>query len=213
MELDANIRKNRHRFTFTNNESGMVQVLEFIFIFTVFLLLLGSFYICVGSQFPRYDPRDIDSRIKVEEVSDMLIGDTGAMTNGDPHWDRYTKEELNHGNNTLLRLGLARDHDSYGVLSINKITALYEDVRFTKAVETLALSRGQLVNISIKSLDDDLDDTQNWKNLDFKWGATPTGESKDFVIFTRLVLIDWDDGSSPTTARLTVNLFYGGRSV
>jgi hypothetical protein len=188
------------------NEEALVQVLEFLTTFTVFLLILAAFFSSIATQFPHYDTTNVTIRDRAEEISEVLISSPGYVkTEGgyDTSWEgpAYGEYEINLGANKLQKLGLARGDGVYGILSLAKVNALRNKIHYITIEEVLALEPGQLVNISIESLDG--------KITYLEKGGIRTESTRNYVVYTRIVLID-DGTGDLEPCRLSVHLFAGG---
>jgi hypothetical protein len=199
---------------FKNDRTGMVQVIEFILVFTIFVILLGAFFSAIATQIPSNNLKDVDTRLRAEQICETLVRDTGIMSDGDRNWELREIPEINYGNSPLNRLGLARDVNSYGVLSLSKIKALDSKVLYSRMSEILNLPSGLLINITIRTLEPLDTDT----DLKVEWGAIRTVNSKNFVSYTKVVIVD--NGLAQEygltrpdmeKAEITVTLFYTGK--
>jgi hypothetical protein len=192
------------RLRIQSDESGLIQVLEFLATFTIFLLILSAFFSSLATQFPRYETTDVTIREKAEEIAEILISSPGFVESGDTSWEGpgYDPYTLNYGNNKLARLGLARDYTSYGILSLAKISGLKTKVYYITMEDVFALTSGQIMNITIYSLDSHI--TYLVK------GGSRTGATTNYASYTRIVLVDEGD-SKLTPCKLIVHLFCGGK--
>lgn len=188
--------------SYKDDESALVQVLEFLAVFTIFLLVLTAFFLSVSTQFPVYDTTDLRLRAKAEAVAEALISSPGAVESGDTNWEgEGYKEQLSLGPNRLVRLGLARDHDSYGILSESKIRRFASDyVDFLTIERVFALEHGMIINFTIIELDTKL--------IHLTKGGYRTDATTSVVTVTRIVLVDTTKQLIP--CKLIINLMAGG---
>jgi len=197
-----------------DDTQGMVQVIEFIMVFTIFVILLSAFFSAMATQLPNDNLKDIDTRLRANQICETLIRETGVMFDGDRNWELREIQEINYGNSPLSRIGLARDISSYGVLNVNKVKALDDKVLYGRMTEILNLPSGLLVNITIKTLEPQDPDT----DLNVEWGGIRTVNSKNFVTYSKVVIVDnglsesyGTTKSSLENAEITVTLFYTGK--
>ena len=196
------------------DREGMVQVIEFILVFTLFVILLSAFFSAIATQIPDNNLRDVETRLRAKQICETLVRDTGVMSDGDRHWELREIPEINYGNSPLNRVGLARDASSYGILSLNKIRALDDKVLYGRMSEMLNLPSGLLINITVRTLEPVDRDT----DLNVQWGAIRTVNSKNFVSYTKVVVVD--NGLTPEyglsrppmeKGEITITLFYTGK--
>lgn len=197
-----------------DDQGGMVQVIEYIMVFTIFMILLSAFFSAIATQVPNDNLKDVDTRLRANQICEILIRETGVMFDGDRNWELREIQEINYGNSPLSRIGLARDISSYGVLNVNKVKALDEKVLYGRMTEILNLPPGLLVNITIKTLEPRDPDT----DLNVEWGGIRTVNSKNFVSYSKIVIVDNGLSQSYGTTRpslekaqITVTLFYTGK--
>jgi hypothetical protein len=204
----------RHDERSFDDRTAMVQVIEFIIVFSVFVLLLSAFFSSIATQIPSNNIKDVDTRMRASEICETLVRDTGIMTDGDRNWELREVPEINYGNSPLQRLGLSEDKESYGVISLSKVLALKEKVLYTRASEILNLKTGLLLNVTVNTLEPVGDET----DLHVAWGAQSTTASKNFVSYTKVVILDNGYEYSASSSRpefekatITVTLFYTGK--
>ena len=198
------------------DERGIVQVIEYILVFTIFVILLSAFFSAIATQIPSNNLKDVDTRLRASQIAETLVRETGVMSDGDKNWELREIQEINSGSSPLLRMGLAKDSDSYGVLSLGKVQALDEKVLYGRMADIFNLPQGLLLNITIKTLEPVDPDT----DLNVVWGAVRTVHSKNFVSYTKVVVVDkglvagyGTTGPAKEKAELTVTLFYTGKIV
>ena len=199
-----------------NDRTGMVQVIEYILVFTIFVILLGAFFSAIATQVPNNNLKDAETRLRAEQICETLVRDTGIMSDGDRNWELREIPEINYGNSPLNRIGLARDVSSYGILSLNKIRALDDKVLYGRMSEILNLPSGLLINITLRTLEPLDEET----DLGVEWGAIRTVNSKNFVSYTKVVIVDNGLGNEFGVSRpkmekaeISLTLFYTGKIV
>jgi hypothetical protein len=209
-----NVIRPRFNVRSINDRSAMIQVIEFIIVFSVFVLLLSAFFSSIATQIPSNNIKDVDTRMRANEICETLVRDTGMMMDGDRNWELREIPEINYGNSPLQRLGLSKDTESYGVISLAKVLALQQKVLYTRASEILNLKTGLLLNISVDTLEP-MDDATD---LHMVWGAQPTATSKNFISYTKVVIVDNGYEYSASASRpqfekatITITLFYTGK--
>lgn len=197
-----------------DDRSAMVQVIEFIIVFSVFVLLLSAFFSSIATQIPTNNLGDVDIRMRASEISETLVRDTGIMMDGDTNWELREIPEINYGNSPLQRIGLSKDTTSYGIISLTKVLAFKEKVLYTRTSDILNLKNGLLLNVTVITLEPQGDGT----DLNMVWGAQSTTTSKNFISYTKVVIIDNGYEYSASSSRpqfekatITVTLFYTGK--
>jgi len=187
------------------DEHAIVQVVEFILVFTVFLILLSAFFAAVSTQFPEDNFDDIGSEIRVRDIALQLVRETGMTAGADADWESHSAGELNYGSNGLTRLGLALSNDSPNWLSLAKIQALNEKLTYGLVTSVLDLHDGSMLNISFRSVDVNRED--------IRWGAHRTIHSTTASSYQCVVnIVDDLEHSSDAGVRyiMTVSLFRNG---
>ncbi|MCG2718253.1 MAG: lamin tail domain-containing protein [Nanoarchaeota archaeon] len=137
-------------------------------------------------------------------ISEVLINNPGYIDNEKTNWEEYPayyKEDAPDIDTNMTGLGFAKDKNSYGVLSMSKITAMGK-ITYPKARTLLALSPGQNFNISFQIIGNE---TKTY------WGADYTN-AKNVGMYKRIVLVyDSMDNENPyKPARLTICFFDSG---
>ncbi len=188
-------------------EDAIVQVVEFILVFTVFLILLSAFFAALSTQFPEGDFDNIGSEMKVRSLAMRFVRETGMTANGDTDWESHTSGELNYGSNGLKRLGFAASNLTPNELSLGKITALRDKLTYGLVTSILDLGTGFMINLTFIPLDDD--DAES-----YYWGAHRTSRSTSASSYQRMVEVV--DHSSTgieregSNYRMTVTIFRNG---
>lgn len=189
-------------FILRRERKALVPVLEFILVFIIFLFIMSAFYSALSTQFPKVDTQDAENREDAMDISDTLIRNTGLLSNKDRNWESYYARNFNFGHNHIILIGLARDPDSRGVLSWEKIEKMpYMDQSTVR--DAFQLDQGQLVNVSFTNVNDD--DTV------FTWGGSTNAKTSHLAIVKRFVQVDMGNGEMVPMI-MTVKVFNGGSS-
>lgn len=188
------------------NDSGVAPVLEYLFAFTVFVLVLSVYFTSLGTLFPGYDTETTHLEEKCLVISESMMGNTGWLRGetlqggGTDEWETFNYNDLNHVSHLeLVSLGLSADNNSYGVLAYDKISALEMKVDFNTFTKIFSLKNNLHTNITIESEND---------IISFSFGATVTKASRDMVTVDRFCVILKNEVR--VMGKLTVKLFYGG---
>ena len=191
----------------TRDEKAVAPVLEYLFAFTVFILVLSLYYTALGTLFPGYNTESTHMDEKCYVISESLMGNTGWISGdtidggGTEHWETYSYNDLNHVRHLKLNsIGLCVDNSSYGQLDYEKVRALETKVAFSTASEIFSLKSNLAVNITVESTDNDI--------IRSHFGAEVTGTSRNLVTVERFCIIKNNENDIP--AKMTVKLFYGG---
>lgn len=186
---------------------GVAPVIEYLFAFTVFILVLSIYYTALGTLFPNYNTETTHLEEKCILISDSLLGNTGWIRGdtipdqGSEHWEDYTARDINHASHiALTSLGLCKDNSSYGVLDYEKIIALETKVDPITFNEVFSLTNNLAVNISVRSANNDI--------IVSYFGAGLTRTTRDMVTVERFCVITNNDAR--IMGKVTVKLFYGG---
>ena len=179
---------------------GISRIVEFVIMFTVFLVIVTSFYSLVNIW--TRPPIVNYNQEEAMRVSEVLIGNPGCMDNNNSktNWEEYPayyKDAPNIDTN-MTALGLAKDKNSYGVLSMSKILGMGK-ITYSKAKEMLALSPGQNFNISFQIIGNE---------TKIYWGADYTN-AKNVGMYKRIVAVYNPINNSYVPARLAICLFDG----
>lgn len=145
------------RRKFKDDDEGISHVIEFITSFIIFITLLTAFYTAVGVQIPKSNLIDLNERMKLVRVGNMLVNEEGQMTTGPSNWEDFI--ERTDGVNKIGRIGFAYSDQMKGVLSLKKIDAIrsvlgtgnvpLEKALYNKTRELMSLDGGQYFNIEI----------------------------------------------------------------
>ena len=188
------------------DDCGVAPVLEYLFAFTVFVLVLSVYFTSLGTLFPGYDTETTHLEEKCIVISESMMGNTGWLRGetlqegGTEGWETYNYIDLNHVSHLeMVSLGLCAENNSYGVLAYDKITALEMKVDFNTFAKIFSLKNNLHVNITVESENDIISSS---------FGATVTKASRDMVTVERFCVI-WKN-EARVMGKLTVKLFYGG---
>lgn len=180
------------------DESGMSHVLEFIIVFTAFLVVLSAFFAAVANQF-RTMKEESTVKIDVIRLSDGLIGSTGRMENNDTNWELYPASGNGINiNDNLLELGFRVEWE-YGILSLEKVLRM--NYLTYETVERVLRLGAEHINISIVSLSGESILT---------WGASGYESAREYAKYTRIINVYDNSNDSYTPAEFTIHLFQGG---
>ena len=120
------------------DNSGISRIVEFVIMFTVFIVIVTAFY-SLANIWLR--PPIVDyAQEEAIRVSGVLINNPGNMADGRTNWEEHNATEIN---SNLKSLGFAVDNfavdnKSYGVLSMKKIIAM-RNLTYEKAKQAMAL--------------------------------------------------------------------------
>ncbi|MDP7423205.1 MAG: hypothetical protein QGH40_15100 [bacterium] len=188
------------------DDKGVAPVLEYLFAFTVFVLVLSVYFTSLGTLFPGYNTETTHLEEKCLVLSDSLMGNTGWLKGetlqdgGTEEWETHNYNDLNHVSHLeLVSLGLCAENDSYGLLSYDKITALEMKVDFNTFAKIFSLNNNLHANITVETEND---------IISASFGATVTKASREMVTVERICVI-WKN-EARIMGKLTVKLFYGG---
>jgi len=186
---------------------GVAPVIEYLFAFTVFILVLSIYYTALGTLFPSYNTETTHLEEKCILISDSLLGNTGWIQGdtipdgGSEHWEGYSARDINHASHiSLASLGLCIDNSSYGVLDYDKIMALEDRVETVTFNEIFSLTKNLAVNISVRSTASDI--------IVSHFGVGTAANTRDMVTVERFCVITNNDAR--IMGKVTVKLFYGG---
>ena len=200
------LRENDIMMRLKRDDSGVAPVLEYLFAFTVFVLVLSVYFTSLGTLFPGYNTETTHLEEKCLILSESMMGNTGWLkgetlqNGGTNEWETYNYNDLNHVPHLeLVSLGLAAENNSYGVLAYDKITALEMNVDFNTFAKIFLLKNNLHANITVESENDIITSS---------FGSTATGVSRDMVTVERYCVILKNEAR--ITGKLTVRLFYGG---
>ncbi len=200
------LRENDIMMRLKRDDSGVAPVLEYLFAFTVFVLVLSVYFTSLGTLFPGYNTETTHLEEKCLILSESMMGNTGWLkgetlqNGGTNEWETYNYNDLNHVPHLeLVSLGLAAENNSYGVLAYDKITALEMNVDFNTFAKIFSLKNNLHANITVESENDIITSS---------FGSTATGVSRDMVTVERYCVILKNEAR--ITGKLTVRLFYGG---
>lgn len=112
---------------------GISRIVEFVIMFTVFLVIVTSFYSLVNIW--TRPPIVNYNQEEAMRVSEVMIGNPGYLKNESADWEECNATVLN---SNLTSLGFAVDNNSYGVLSMKKIIAM-RNLTYKKAKQVMAL--------------------------------------------------------------------------
>ena len=185
-------------------------MLEYLFAFTVFILVLSLFFTALGTMFPNYKTESTHLEEKCLLLSEALMGNTGRIEGdtvpdgGTDRWETFSSDDLNQAPHLdLITIGLCVDNESYGVLSYDKIMALEMNIEYSTFIEVFALRNNEAVRVTVESTGSDM--------ITAEFGAESTAASKDMVTVERFCVIQNNDAR--IMGKLTVKLFYGGAVV
>jgi predicted GH43/DUF377 family glycosyl hydrolase len=145
---------------FRDDSEGISHVIEFITSFIIFVILLTAFYSAIGVQFPKSNLVDLNERMKLVRVGNMLINEEGQMNNSSSNWEDFVGNINNIEN--IGRIGFAYSDQTAGVLSMKKINAIntvlssgispLEKALYNKTSELMGLDDGQYFNLQMYAL-------------------------------------------------------------
>ncbi len=192
---------------FSKDNEGLAPVLEYLFAFTVFILVLSLYFTALGTMFPSYNTETTHLEEKCLVVSEALMSNPGRIEGdtieggGTDEWETFSRSDLNHAAHVdLVSIGFCRDNESYGILEYDKIISLETKVDYATFTEAFSLTNNLAVRITVETLDNDI--------INSEFGAKVTGTSRDMVTVERFCVIQ--NNEAKVTGKLTVKLFYGG---
>ncbi len=185
------------------NNRGISRIVEFVIMFTVFLIIVATFYSLVNIW--TRPPIVNYNQEEAMRVSEVLIGNPGCLDNNNSktNWELYPayyKEDAPDIDTNMTSLGFAKDKNSYGVLSMSKILGMGK-ITYSKARILLGLSTGKNFNISFQIIGNE---------TKICWGADYTN-AKNVGMYKRIVAVYNPINNNYTSAKLTVRLFDGGK--
>lgn len=192
------------------DKDGIAPVIEYIFAFTVFILVTSIYFTAVSTLFDSSSGETTGVEDKCISVSESLVSNTGMVSNmNKPHmktrnWEYIPGVHINNENVYYMEsLGLCRDNRSYGVLSYDKIIALVDVLDIQIIKDTLGLKNNMEINITITSVNNDI--------IDLSCGASQTESSKNTVTIHRSAVVIND--KARIICDIGVTLFYGGSNL
>lgn len=182
------------------DNKGISKIVEFVIMFTIFLVIVTSFYSLVNIW--TRPPIVNYNQEEAMRISEILIGNPGCMDNNNSkiNWEEYPayyKDAPNIDTN-MTSLGFTKDKQSYGVLSMSKILGMGK-ITYSNAREMLVLSPGQNFNISFQIIGNETKTC---------WGADYTS-AKNVGMYKRIVSVYNPINNSYTGAKITICLFDG----
>lgn len=171
-----------------NDDEGIANIIEFITSFMIFVILLAAFYGAIGVQFPKTNLIDLNERMKLVRIGNMLINEEGQTITGASDWEDFVGDTESIKN--IGRIGFAYSGQTAGVLSMKKINAIntifrtggdsLEKAFYNKTRELMSLDTGQYFNIRVSSVPGFIGDAsfEEFVNTS-QWEYTPYGNWLD----------------------------------
>lgn len=185
------------------DEEGISKIIEFVIAFTVFILILASFFNAIDTRFTPQEREDATLLNKAISISNILISDTGFIDNsknGTTNWEMYPPKSnsINLYEN-ILRIGFSSKKN--GVLDFNKIKAI-GNITYSQLKEIFSLDLYDF-NVTIYPID-----TGNKPltvfGLDYK-------KAEKLTMVTRIVTIRFEN-MEYINAKMEIRVFIYGQS-
>lgn len=185
------------------NDEAISKVIEFTTAFTVFILILASFFNAIDTRFTPQERVDSKLLNKATTISNMLIEDTGFIrniSNGTTSWENYPAKSISINiKDNISRIGFASKKN--GVLSYNKIRGI-GNITYFQLKEIFGLDLYDF-NITIYEL--------GKKNKPLSIFGLDYRNADKLAIVTRIVNILFENGEY-IIAKIETRVFLYGRS-
>jgi len=192
-----------------SDKRGIAPVLEYMFSFTIFILILSIYFSSIDTLFLPIDTDSTELQEKGIVIAENLMGAPGEIRDPDDplltlqNWESIPGSELNDPDHfEVLSLGLRSNKGNYGVLSYNKMIKMTGELEETVIRDALGIKNNIAFNISVESIGSDI--------IRVSVGRSATQTTKNLISIERFCVID--NENAKIMGKLSVKLFYGGKN-